>query len=642
MPTQRFLVAVFASLTGVVIASHVLGATVFRHVLWGAHFYGFFPPPLLMIALALLVGVSAFAWLRPPGSGAANADPSRGARLVLALALPALGLFWWLRIRHTLLGDSGPLSHNLPLGESTHPRQPLSLFIHHHLYLWTRSWFEAPGRDPQSVASDTVAFGSAVAGALFVPVAFALARHLIARPASDADPESSGATNFTTVTLAALLLMTQGYMQLFFGYVENYTWFTLAMAAYLWAGMSFVAGRAPLMLASLALACAVGLNLSGVALLPSLGALAAWGFTRPERRWAVARDLGLTVGVFLALQALLASFGGYSTREGLRYMWDLVMRGEATNRSLAYLFSNAHWRDFYNVQLLIGPFAGFLLAPVAVLRLVAPGRKDARLLFLFTAALPALAAAWMYGDSIQGIPRDWDLFAPFALVFTAAAIYAVASAPLSIAMLHRLLAIAATVSLFHTGSWIAINTSVGRSLERYKTLPTSRGRTQMVVGYWYLTHGQKALAREWFERAVAAYPGNNLAQNQLGLYAMDDGRYADAARHFEIAVRSRPDKTNYRAALVDALVLGGRPQQAADHLEVLTQALPSRPEVWGCYGIVLTGLGRLEEARAALARAREIAPTDPRFPKLQARLGQPDAYARDVTEDWDRLVLQLE
>ena len=248
----------------------------------------------------------------------------------------------------------------------------------------------------------------------------------------------------------------------------------------------------------------------------------------------------------------------------------------------------------------------------------------------------------MYGDSIQGIPRDWDLFAPFALVFTAAAIYAVASAPLSIAMLHRLLAIAATVSLFHTGSWIAINTSVGRSLERYKTLPTSRGRTQMVVGYWYLTHGQKALAREWFERAVAAYPGNNLAQNQLGLYAMDDGRYADAARHFEIAVRSRPDKTNYRAALVDALVLGGRPQQAADHLEVLTQAMPSRPEVWGCYGIVLTGLGRLEEARTALARAREIAPTDPRFPKLQARLGQPDAYARDVTEDWDRLVLQLE
>jgi Flp pilus assembly protein TadD len=196
------------------------------------------------------------------------------------------------------------------------------------------------------------------------------------------------------------------------------------------------------------------------------------------------------------------------------------------------------------------------------------------------------------------------------------------------------------VSLFHTGPWVALNTSEARSLERYKTLPASKGRTEMVVGYWYLTHGDKPRAREWFERAVAAYPPNNLARHQLGLYAMDEGRYPEAIAHFEMAVRARPDKTNYRLSLVDALVLGGRPAEALPHLETLAAAEPQHPEHWACTGIVLSGLGRTSEARQALERAAALAPGEPRYARLIARLGEPDAYARAVAEDWDALVLK--
>jgi tetratricopeptide (TPR) repeat protein len=208
------------------------------------------------------------------------------------------------------------------------------------------------------------------------------------------------------------------------------------------------------------------------------------------------------------------------------------------------------------------------------------------------------------------------------------------------AVTRRLLVLATIVSLFHTASWVAINTSVERSLKRYATLPLSRGRPEMTVGYWYLTHGQKERAREWFQRSVAVYPGNNTAQYQLGLFAMDDGRFDEAVERFGIAVQSRPDKANYRIALVDALVLGGRPEAAVPELERLLDVEPARADYWACYGIVLSGLGRTADARAALTLAVAQAPADTRYAKLIGRLGEPDAYARALREDWDALVVK--
>lgn len=641
-PATPFYAALVGSLAALTIVAHLLGATILQRVLWGTHFFGFLPPVALAAGLPVTLALIVLA-ARLPTAGPPTA--SRGGRLAAAagwaviVALSA-ALFWWLRIRHLLLGDSGPLSHNLPLGEQTHPRQPLSLLLHHHVYEWTRGLFESAGRSPQDVARDTVALDSVVAGALLVPVAYALARHLIEPHPAEATIAGPRPRDPVAVALAAGLLLTQGYVQLLFGYVENYTWFILAIAFYLWAGMRHVAGRAPLALAGLALAAAIGFNISGIIFLPSLAALGVWGLLKRDRRRAAIRDLALCALTFLGLQLLLSALGGFSAREGFRYMWDLVVRGEATDRSASHLLSWPHLREFFAVQMLIGPFAGFFLVPATLYRLAVPGARDARLMFLLSAALPAFVAAWMYGDSVQGIPRDWDLFAPFGLAFVAAAIYCMGSAPLGTGALRRLLAVGVAVSLFHSGAWIAINTSEARSLERYKTLPASKGRTEMVVGYWYRTHGQEGLAREWFERAVAAYPGNNLAQHLLGLYAMDEGRYADAAAHFEMAVRARPDKANYRLSLVDALVLGGRPEAARPHLAVLTAAEPTRAELWACTGIVFSALGRVSDARQAFERATFLAPADPRYRGLLARAGEPDAFARAMANDWDALVLK--
>jgi len=640
MRAGRFYVWAVLASCGVVLIGHVLGATVWKGVLWGTHFYGFYPPGVLVAALAATVAAALLvdALLRrskPPASGSPEGVVAR-VLLPLGGALAGLALFWAFRIRHTLLGDSSPLSRNLPLGQRTHARQPLSLLLHHEVYDWTRPLFQAPGRAPQDVAFDTVALNSVVAGALFVPVAIALARELVRRPG-----EGALAPDRRAIAVAsAALLLTQGYMQLFFGYVENYTWFALTMALFLWTGLRYLRGRGPLVLASIAAFAAIGLNFSGIVVLPALAMLFVWGLLHRATRVAAIRDAIASVAILVGLQVGLAALGGFSAREGFRYMWDLIARGEATDHSLAYLFSGAHLRDLVSFQLLMGPFAGLLFLPAVLHRAVTGERRDVRLGFVVLTALPAFVASVAYGDSIQGLPRDWDLFAPFAPLYLAAVLYCIASTRMSPATTRRLLALATVVSLFHTASWIGINTSIRRSLERYAVLPLSRGRPEMTVGYWYLTHGQKDLAREWFRRSVAVYPGNNTAQYQLGLFAMDDGHFAEAVERFTIAVQSRPDKSNYRLSLVDALVMSGNLERAAPELEHLIDVEPRRADYWTCYGIVLLGLGRAADARAALQLAATITPTDTRIARLTAQIGEPGAYTRAVREDWDSLVVK--
>ena len=637
---NRFHAALVTSLALLIVASQVLGATVLKGTLWGADSYAFFPPAVLAGATLALIACLGVIALRRRGSGG-NATPSTGTgrrllhALIYFLAGLSFALFWELRIRHSLFGDTESLSRSLSQGQSWHPRQPLSVLAHHLVYAITAGWFQNGARSATEVAFDTVALGSAVAGALMVPVAIGLGRELASSPgAPQADREAPPPA---VPLLAAGVLLTQGYVELLFGYVENYTYFTLAMAVYVWAGLRFLRGRSPLLPAGLALVVAVGLNLSGLVLLPSFLAIAGLGLVRGSRRGAVVRDLAGTAAACAAVAWVIVSQGeAGQVALGLRQLWDLVVRG-AGGGGAASLLSLEHLRDFLDLHLLIGPCGAFLAVPAALRRLTRGNRRDARLWFLLLCGAPPLAASWLFGDPLQGFPRDWDLFAPFGLLYAAAAVYCMLREP-SASLRAPLLAEIVALSLFHTAPWVMLNTSAEKSLERYKTLPISRGRGEFTIGCWYLNHGQEPRARDWFWRSVEAYPGNNAAHYYLGLYAMDDGRFAEAARHFAVCVDVRPDKADYRLALADALLSLREPGAAAKQLALATQLEPSDGRLWACYGIALAGIGRNEEARQALDEALRSAPGDTLYARLRTRVGEPDAYARAVREDWPGLV----
>ena len=650
-PAERRYAGLLLALAALVALLHVLGAGPLRSTFWGVHFYGFLPAWALPAGLALLAVSAALALsgaldraiagLPDPGGWSAR----RRATGATLLAVASGALFWLLRVRHTFLGDGNPLSANLARGERFHPHEPLTVFLHHQVYVLSRGLFATPGRDPAEVAWDTVALGSVLAGALFVLVAWALAVELAA-----ARGESQ---NRAPVALTFLVLLAQGYVLLFFGYVENYTFQTLAIALYLLLALRFLRGAAPLLAPAGVLVLGVCLDLSTVILAPSLLVLAAYGFAR-RRAGATLRDLALGAAFAAGAAAALSALGdGYSLLGTLRDVLHLAARGHGAQAfDTGYLFSRVHLRDFANEQALIGPLAALLFVPAALAAAPAlirsaasPAPRTAASAarwtagFLAAAGLAALGAAWITGDLNLGYPRDWDLFAPFAIVYTAAGLWLLLAAVERAAVAGRLLALALAISLFHTVPWVAVNASFPRSFERLKALPLGLGRAEVEVGHWYMTHGDAAEAKRWMARALAANPGNNAAHYSLGLIALDERRYDDAAQSLWTALRLRPDKDEYRFRLADALVRSGRPQWARPELDTLTARTPDDARVWGALGFVRLMLGDGAGARAALEHAGTLAPDEPARAEALARLAAGDtlAAARALRDGWDRI-----
>lgn len=623
---------VIGLLTVLTIAGHVLGASILTNQLWGSHFYAFFPPAVLIAAL--LATIAGLAWA-VRGRSAARIGPVPPAvavsGMILAAALAGVAM-WLLRVQHTLLGDSGVLCQDLANGMQTHPRQPLAVSVHHHFSTLTRAIFASPERKPADIVFDTIALESVLTGLLFIPVAFALAREIV-RPRTGAMPTG------LPMWIAGVLL-TQGYMQLFFGYVENYALFTLLLGIYLLAGLRFLHGRGRLFHAAAALALVVGFNVTGVLLVPSIAVLAVWGMVRATDRRRMALDLVASAVLVAAFTVVLARMSGNTGADALGFMWSVITRGEGEAARSSSLLSASHWRDVFSVHFLTGPFAGLLVMSAVLHRIVTRRVCEARVLFLFAAALPPVAASLLFSDPGQGLPRDWDVLASFALASAVAGIACIVWEPLPATAVRRLLTVMVLVSLFHTASWVALNASFDRSFARYKTLPISRGRTEMVVGLWYLNHGHREEARSWFHRSVAAYPANNVAQHQLGLFAIDEERYDEAVDRLRVATLARPDKANYRRALVDALVLAGRPAEALPELDVLLEREPRSAPLHACRGVVLAGLDRAAEARVALETARTLEPAAQRYAKLLENLGAPRFYLQALREDWDALILE--
>ena len=644
MRAEKFYWPVLWILGAAVVVAHVLGAGHLRQDFWGADFYGYLPSAALAMAGALL-GTALFVTTRNAEwldrsllatAGPVDLATPRARWIKGALAIGACFLaFWFLREGHTLLGDGNPLIRDLPSGQRFHPREPLTYLMHQGFYGLTRPLFQAPGRDAAVVAHCTVALSSAIAGALFVPVAWWLAKELARALAPDAAGTDSSSR--AIVPLCFVILMAQGYVQLFFGYVENYTFSALMIGIYLLTALRYLRGTGPLAFPAIALVLAVSLALSNVLLVPSFLVLLVRALLDSGRRVAALRDLLLAGALLAGIGAVMASVqpGYHLASAALSGIAQAITGRGDRAQGLAYMFSRVHVRDFLNEQLLIGPGGAYLFVVGLVWMAFARARFTAARGFFLVAGLVSLGGAWVTTDLSLGYPRDWDLFAPSGLVFTAAGLELLLSGAWRGPSLRRWLVLLACVCLFHTVPWIAVNTSFERSFERFKMLPLGLGRAQAVVGIYYLEHGDTLSAIPWFQESLVENPGNNNAAFCLSLIGMHRGRYRWAAQGFWTALQSRPDKDDYRFALVSALVLGNwRPEAARAHLDTLLMKNPREPVYWAARGVVCLGLGQRDSAAAAFGRAHELAPADSTFRRLQKRVSEPDGYRSAVREDW--------
>jgi Flp pilus assembly protein TadD len=576
--------------------------------MWGTHFYRFFPVYVLIVATALVVAVVLIAWRESARLETAltNGLLARfSARQCLAgavvLTLVVTAVFWMGRTSHTYLGDGNVIANEISFKQALHPRQPLTSLIQIHLYRIFRGWFDAEGRSDVDISQDAVAVSSVIAGLLFLAGSWLLAREIVRGRGEDTSRRAP------VVLLVWMVLALQGYAQLFFGYVENYSFYAATLVFYLWTGIRSVRGEFPLLVPGLLLVLALALHLSAAILLASFAVIVASAFARPGRRKQALLDLCVLAGVVAVCQyALSTANPGYSFIGSLAESTRLVATREQESIP-GYMLSRMHVRDFINEQLLIGPLGILLFLPAAGIALArSGGLRDREAWFLVGAGVFYFAACWVAGDSNLGYARNWDLFAPAGIVFTAGALAMFFNARVPVHAAGAALVCALAVSAYHTIPWIATNANTGRSLARLENLPLGLGRTEVLLATWYQRRGDAVMQRRWLETAVQVHPYNNNAWSLLGILDMKERRYPEAVNALSNAVKLRPDKLVFRDSLVRALYSANRFEEAIPHMEVLLKAQPENAHMWSGYGEALNRAKRTQESRQAFARAAEL------------------------------------
>lgn len=403
------------------------------------------------------------------------------AAVAIGMAIP----FWLFRIRHLLWGDAYFIVKALSYTGPDRPvwtiynwQSPLSIFLHAQLWLLLNPVL--------SLGVDTLyAVTSVLSGVGFVYVLFLLA-------------DSLGRDWAEKATIFGLMI-TVGSMQLFFGYVENYTIISLGLMLALYLGIGCLRGELSLIWPSLALAVTNAFHPSTIVLWPAMGYV-GWraAGTRASAKGKASEWLKLVlppVLVFAGLAALMTA-GGHGPaalltddRPGGADGIPFVPLSRVTTEWQNYtMFSLDHLLDWANEHFLISPFGLPLLllalldGSISRLRSVSPsqfnGRPDSLIhskrndsgatFFLIVASLAYLFLTFVWNPDYGG-RQDWDLFAPSAFVYTLLAAYLLTRqlarqlglhppSPESSCTLARVARLLIAASALHTIAWIYYNT----------------------------------------------------------------------------------------------------------------------------------------------------------------------------------------
>jgi hypothetical protein len=342
----------------------------------------------------------------------------------LGLAVVCAIPFYLLRVQHLRWGDAKVLVQAIP-----HPdfkltyvwQAPLDVFLHAKGWALGNQLFGWP--DPRPVYWIL----STAAGVAFIWVLLELAGWL--------------GRNRAERILIVGLVITLGTMELFFGYIENYTFMTLGVLIFIWLALRAIRGEVSLAWAAVTLALTNAFHPSTIILIPSLvyaGYLAARGGRRsnPEDReigalagkhypgstWlAIASIVVPYLLIFAGVVVLMTSGGhgidallGADAPGGGDRRWFVPLYRTATKFEHYTMFSLGHLQEIVNEQLLVAPaiLPGLILIVLfAWSRL--PLRDPAlRLLTLMAACYLLLTLTW---NPDYGGQRDWDLFAPAAI-----------------------------------------------------------------------------------------------------------------------------------------------------------------------------------------------------------------------------------
>lgn len=436
---------------------------------------------------------------------------------------------------------------------------------------------------------------SYIAGGLFLLLAAWAARKLHEKPIDS--------------LLFFLALCTGGHMLLFFGYVENYSLFIVAVAAYCLTGLLVIDGVMSRWWLLVVQALAVFFHVFGIVFLPATVLVLFREQPLVRRWWKMSGRLQLLVGVVVFMVGVLAIYVIQQSINQLTFTFLPVVHEWFTIQHYT-MFSGMHLADFANQLIVLWP--GLLIA-LAVILLAGRSKgekKSWRAGFLALAAFLGLITAFVFDPKI-GMARDWDL-------------YAFAGMPLGLLLLNRMVSdrqkrFRSAVVLFMIAGLavLAIRTTV---------LATSRAAVNQVHSLMYLDpirnhnvwpiviryhmfRGDSSRVYAVDAERNALLPEEQWLMNARNL--MHEGSYEQALM---LALKARARYRGmgaYHANYGSALLNLGRKKEAFEELKIARIINPYNVFVLANLGIIYLEGGEPDKARECWEKALELDPRSP-------------------------------
>ena len=536
---DRLLVVVASFL-----ALHVLLSIWDPFCFWGMSTLAYLPPwvTLLFLGASVLLLVpsiqdrvaQAIAGL--PSEVDPWADDESGRRFKILTILIWSFLLISLQSATHLLGDGLLLVREL--GSAVWKEMPR--IDHAPLTFWLIESLHNVAQRVSLSAESTYRLYSYTSGILYLVIVLRLARTI-------------GSSASQKVLITAFLL-TPAYIQLFFGYAENYSPLFPGILAYLLLCYHSLHGRLPIWVPAALLGSLIPLHFTATALAPSLIALAILRArvqsdnTEPSswiQRGKVVGQLSAVVVIAGIIFALIDfDLVGYLREFKASHLLPLTSDPGATYHYR--LLSWGHLLDILNQYLLVAPSALIILC----LRRSPSRSTDPYQKVLLAASVFPFLFTFVANPEI-GASRDWDAFAYPAIPLTLWASLTLIDHFREPRDFKRAGILICGATLLHTLTWIGVNASESAAEDRFSDLLRHGRFSAAARAYGWETLASHHRIQQEPQEALAAYrmateanPTNPRYWNAIGAMNHEIGQYREAMRAFQKALDLDPHSTD--------------------------------------------------------------------------------------------------
>ncbi len=420
-------------------------------------------------------------------------------------------------------------------------------------------------------------------------------------------------------TLILSFLLTPGFLQLFFGYVETYAFLLPAILLYLLISVQVLRDRLSLWMPALLLGLLIPLHLTLVSFIPSLLVL-AFLHTRTKceadpqpSRWRTMLKTFALLGACPFLVLILFTLIDFDLFVYLKTAKGSHLLPLFTDPGFMHPYrfiSPSHLLDLFNHYLLVAPSA------LMVLCLLKRGESspDPVRTFLLAAALFPILFTLLANPGI-GAFRDWDAFAYPALPLTLWAVLALIGRVRERIRLMHIGFLICVASALHSLLWIGLNASPTSAEARFADLlgrcrlsAQARSYGWETLGDYYRSQNQNKQAAGAYQQALAASPKNPRHWSAIGMMYHKSGQIETAIQYYQKAIALKPDLAKAYSNMGNAYSDLGQHETALQHYRKVIALNPNFADVYYNMGNTYYDLGRIETAIEHFQKALSFNP----------------------------------